>query len=109
MAEALRDDNFDFFIAESDKPVLADFYNDGCVPCRRVAPLLSRAEKKYEGRVNFVKVNIAMNPEAVRKYEVAAAPTLLVLKDGKEAGRHRGAANAEQIEALIENILKGSN
>lgn len=105
MAEVLNDDNFDAFVAESDKPVLVDFYNDGCIPCRRVAPVLSRTEKGYEDKVAFVKVKIAMNPNTVKKYAVEAAPTLLVLKDGEEAGRHRGVANAEQIEELIQSVL----
>lgn len=105
MAEILNDSNFEAFIAESAKPVLVDFFNDGCVPCRRVAPILSRTEKAFEEQVAFGKVKIAMNPETVKKYGVEAAPTLIVFKDGAEAARHRGVATAEQITALIEQVL----
>lgn len=101
----LNDETFAAFIEASDKPVLVDFFNDGCVPCRRVAPVLARAEKTYEDRIAFVKVKIAMSPETVKAYTVEAAPTLLVTKDGKEAGRHRGVANADQVEALLQSVL----
>lgn len=105
MARVLNDENFEAFAAENDGPLLVDFFSDGCIPCRRVAPVLMRLEKEYEDRITFVKVKIAMSPETVKKYKIEAAPTLIVLKDGKEAGRHRGVANADQIEKLIQSVL----
>ena len=105
MAERLTQDNFDAFILESDIPVFVDFYNDGCIPCRRIAPLISKAEAEYDGKLKFARVNIGMNPDLISKYAIEAAPTLIIFKDGEEISRHRGAADAETFKNFIENIL----
>ncbi|MGN1202608.1 MAG: thioredoxin family protein [Eubacterium sp.] len=105
MAEKLDSTNFDSFITESELPVLVDFYNDGCIPCRRIAPLISKAEAEYEGRLKFARVNIGMNTELIEKFSVEAAPTLIIFKDGEEVNRHRGATDAEAFKNFIESIL----
>lgn len=105
MAEKLDSANFESFVKESKLPVLVDFYNDGCIPCRRIAPLISKAEAEYDGRLKFARVNIGMNTELISEYSVEAAPTLIIFKDGGEINRHRGAADAETLKNFIESIL----
>lgn len=105
MAEKLDVSNFDGFLKDSELPVLVDFYNDGCIPCRRIAPLISKAESEYEGRLRLARVNIAMNPELTERLSIEAAPTLIIFKDGEEISRHRGAADSEAFKNFIENIL----
>jgi thioredoxin 1 len=100
VAEKLTTENFDEFISQNDI-VLVDFYNDGCIPCRRIAPLISKAETEYEGKVKFARVNSALNPDLVEKYTIEAAPTLILFNNGEEINRHRGVATAQQIEELI--------
>lgn len=104
MAEKLDVSNFADVIENSDIPVLVDFYNDGCIPCRRIAPLLSKAEASCDGKIKFARVNIGMNPELTEKYAVEAAPTLIVFRNGAEISRHRGAADAETVQKFIETI-----
>lgn len=97
--------NFDNYIKESAVPVLVDFYNDGCIPCRRIAPVLSKAEDEYAQNLNFAKVNIGANLDLISKYEVEAAPTLIIFKDGEEINRHRGVLDAEKLKDFIETVL----
>jgi thioredoxin 1 len=101
LSEKLNEANFDSFVNESEIPVLVDFYNDGCIPCKRISPLLSKAEAEYDGKIKFAKINIGMNPELIEKYEVEAAPTLILFNNGEEINRHRGLATAQQIEELL--------
>lgn len=105
MAKKLDSSNFDSFIETSEVPVVVDFYNDGCIPCRRIAPLISKAEVAYEERLKFVRVNIGMNSDLIEKYAVEAAPTIIIFKGGEEVNRHRGAADAETFKGFIESIL----
>ncbi|MGN0521001.1 MAG: thioredoxin family protein [Eubacterium sp.] len=105
MAEKLDSSNFSAFVEASELPVLVDFYNDGCIPCRRIAPLISKAEAEYDGRLKIARVNIGMNTDLIEKYSVEAAPTLIIFKDGNEISRHRGAADAEAFKNFIESIL----
>lgn len=105
MAERLTEENFAAFLEKSASPVLVDFYRDGCVPCRRVSPLLSRAEKEYSGKLEIARVNIDQNPALVAQHQVEAAPTLLLFRDGEETGRRRGVIDKEELKALIEEGL----
>ncbi len=105
MAEFLNQENFQPFIEASTLPVLVDFYKDGCIPCRRVAPLLSKAGEAYAGRLIVARVNLSQNPGLAAQYRIEAAPTLLLLKSGKEAARHRGIIDRAGLAALIEENL----
>ncbi|MGN1194626.1 MAG: thioredoxin family protein [Acutalibacteraceae bacterium] len=105
MAEKLDKSSFESYINESQKPVLVDFYNDGCIPCRRLSPLLSKAEEKYGEKLKFAKVKIDMNFDLADKLFVEAAPTLIIFKDGKETDRQRGFADLQTLEKFIESNI----
>lgn len=105
MAEHLNEETFDAFIAQSASPVLVDFYRDGCVPCRRVAPLLSKAGTEYAGRLEIARVDVARSPALAERHQIEAAPTLLLLRGGEEVGRHRGAIDKDALKAFIEAVL----
>lgn len=93
------------FIQRSETPVLVDFYNDGCAPCRRIAPIIGMAEEEFDGAMSFAEVNIGMNPDLIEKADISATPTLVIFKDGKEISRHIGAADYETIKEFIENNI----
>lgn len=106
MAQFLTDATFFPFVCTSPLPVLVDFYKDGCVPCRRVVPLLSKAEEKYAEKLTIARVNITQNPALVEQYAIEAAPTLVVFQNGEEIARHRGVIDVAGLEALIQSALK---
>lgn len=105
MAEHLNAETFDAFVSQSISPALVDFYRDGCVPCRRVAPLLSRAETEYVGRLEVARVNIDQNPDLAQRHQIEAAPTLLLFQNGQETDRRRGAIDKDTLKAFIEAAL----
>lgn len=107
MAQPLNEENFERFLTGSGVPVLVDFYRDGCVPCRRVAPLVSRAETDYEGRLVTAKVNIAQCPGLTGQFAVQAAPTLILMDGQRELTRLRGATDQETFRVWLENGMKG--
>lgn len=85
--------------------VLADFYSDSCIPCKRMSPILSQLESEYEGRLKIVKINTNFEKELTEKYGVLAAPTLILFKNGEEVSRIRGAVKKDELTALIDTIL----
>ena len=40
MPTRISKDNFEKEVLQADKTVLADFYSDSCVPCKRLSPVL---------------------------------------------------------------------
>ncbi|MCR4890174.1 MAG: thioredoxin family protein [Ruminococcus sp.] len=96
---------FDNEVLASDLPVLADFYSDSCIPCKRMSPILSKLENEYENKVKLVKINTNFEKELVERYNILAAPTLILFDKGQEVSRLRGAVKKEDITALIDQIL----
>ena len=101
MAQRVNADNFDSEVLQSDLPVLVDFYSDSCVPCKMLAPVLSQIESENSGTLKVVKVNVNFDIELAERFDVQAAPTLILFKNGSEQARHRGVARKDEIEALI--------
>ena len=64
-----------------------------------------RIEDDYEDKLIVVKVNVNFDAELAQKYEVAASPTLLFFKEGKEANRIRGLVKRKELEEAVEEIL----
>ena len=84
--------------------VLADFYSDSCIPCKRRSPILSQLESEYEGRLKIVKINTNFEKELTEKYGVLAAPTLILFNNGEEVSRIRGAVKKDEIIGMINTL-----
>lgn len=92
------------------KPSMIEFYAPWCTTCQMMAGDLASLKREYEGRVNFVMLNIDNSnwlPE-ILKYDVNGIPHFVFLNPGGEAV---GQAIGEQplpvlkanLEALVAN------
>lgn len=102
MALRVKADTFEDEVLKADKAVLVDFYNDSCVPCKRMNPVLSKIEAE-DPDVKIVKVNVNFDMELAEKYEVQAAPTFVIFRNGEEKARIRGAVKKEELEAAVKS------
>ena len=105
MPARIGEGEFKAEVIESEVPVLADFYSDSCIPCKRMSLVLSQLEAEYSGKVKIVKINVNYEKGLVEKYSIQAAPTLILFNKGAEVSRIRGAAKKEEIDQLIESVL----
>ena len=106
MAVRVNAENFNDEVLGAQEIVLADFYSDSCVPCKRMNPLLAELEQTYAEILKIVKVNVNFDRELAERYAVQAAPTLVFFQNGTESGRLRGAVNKAQLTELIEQLGK---
>ena len=106
MAVKVTADNFDTEILNFGGLVIADFYSDSCVPCKRMSPLLAEIDEQYES-VKLAKINVNFNEKLAEKHDVMSVPALIFFNSGKELFRITGAAKKSEIIAIIENIQKG--
>lgn len=102
MAERIKLQDFDEKVLNSSLPVLVDFYSDSCVPCKRLTPVLGTVEDEKAGSLVVYKVNINFDADATQKYDVSAAPTLVLFKDGEEKARHTGVLKKDELVSFIE-------
>lgn len=101
MAVRINQESFEAEVLKAENPVLADFYSDSCVPCKRLSPLLAEVEEKNADSLKVVKININFDTELAEKYEVQVAPTLILFKNGEEVDRLRGSIKKAEIIELI--------
>lgn len=101
MALRVNEDNFETEVLKSEIPVLADFYSDSCVPCKRLSPVLAEIEEELTDSLKVVKININFDIALAEKYEVLSAPTLVLFKNGTEVQRLSGALKKADIIELI--------
>lgn len=102
----LNEEKFDEFIRQSELPALMDFYNDSCLPCKRIAPLISKASEKYEDKIRFAKLNVAANKGMIERLDIKAAPTLVLFKNGVELNRHTGIISPDELDKFLGDVLK---
>lgn len=94
-------EDFDTTIGGSSVPVLVDFYADWCGPCRVIAPVLDELAAARAGELLVLKLDTDRYGEIAQRFEVRGIPTLILFRDGREAGRHVGLADRPELEALL--------
>ena len=93
-------------VLNSDKPVFVDFWAQWCGPCRMVGPVVEELAGDYDGKVNFVKVNVDNAQEIAQKYNVFSIPTLLLLNKGEIIAQQVGAGSKETYQNMIDRALE---
>ena len=93
----LDESNFDREIANSDKPVIVDFWAEWCGPCKMIAPLLDEIAKEKADAVKVAKVNVDQNQSLSFKYNIRAIPSLLFFKNGQLRDQVTGMTNKKDL------------
>jgi thioredoxin 2 len=97
----VSDADFERVIGGTTVPVLVDFYADWCGPCKAMAPVLDDLAAKRTGRLLVVKLDTDANPQTATRFGIRGIPTLILFRDGREAGREVGAVPRQRLEQLV--------
>lgn len=98
----LNKENFEQSVLQPGCTALVDFWATWCMPCRMIAPIVEEIAAERADTLTVGKVNIDEAPELAMKYGVSSIPTLILFRDGREAGRTVGAQGKEQLDAFID-------
>lgn len=98
--------NKNFGTATKRGVVLIDFWAAWCGPCKIIAPVLNEIAESRDD-FTIAKVNVDQNQQLAQKHKVRNIPTLLILKDGKEAGRIVGVKTKRAILKEVETVMAG--
>lgn len=97
----LTDDTFARTVAESDIPVLVDFYADWCGPCKMMAPYIEELARERIGKALIAKLDTDRSPQTASSFNIRGIPTTIVFRGGKEAARQTGAVPKSELERLL--------
>ena len=97
----LTDETFDRTIADSDLPVLVDFFADWCGPCKQMAPAVDQLAANYQGRALVAKLNTDKSPRTAEAHQIKGIPTVVVFTGGKVGTRQSGAVPLTVLEKLL--------
>jgi thioredoxin 2 len=97
----LNDETFARTIAESDVPVLVDFYADWCGPCKMMAPFVDEIARERQGTALVAKLDTDRAQQTAMQFNIRSIPTSIVFSGGKEVARHIGATPKRGLEELL--------
>ena len=106
----VTDTNFNELVAQSDTPVLLDFYADWCGPCKVLGPIIDELAEEYEGRALVAKVNTEINPMLSQHFKIRSIPTIMFVYKGQLVERFQGLIPKPNLEEILDGyIMEASN
>ncbi|MBK9290695.1 MAG: thiol reductase thioredoxin [Bacteroidetes bacterium] len=98
------------WVHEGELPAIVDFYADWCAPCRRIAPIMDKIAKDYEGRLKVYKIDVDKEQRLASVFQVRSIPSILFVPVQGQPMMQAGALTEEMyIKIIEEELLKAKN
>ena len=84
---------------------MVDLGSDICIPCKLMAPIMEKVEKKYRGKAAVILIDVRKNQESAKRFGIRAIPTQIFFdKQGKEVYRHAGFMSEAEIDQVFKKM-----
>lgn len=79
------------------------FFQDGCMACREQDRINSEVATSLN--IHIEAINPLKERNYIDEYNLRVTPAIVIIKDGRVAGRFEGVVHREQLEDAIRNLL----
>jgi thioredoxin len=97
--------SFEDAIANSDRPILVDFYATWCGPCQMMAKILEQVNLQLNAQIQIIKIDTDRYPQIASQHQIQALPTLVLFKNGQPVDRIEGVLQAPQLVDRVRQFL----
>jgi thioredoxin len=101
----LHDVNFDRILAESELPLLFEFWASWCHHCTALSPIIDEVAEEMGSHIIVGQINCDLNRDLCKRFEVKAVPALFLAKRGKVLGTTVNPMNKEALISWVEALL----
>lgn len=86
-------------------PVVIDFWAPWCPWCMKLMPVYDQIVAEYQGKADFVKINVEENQELASNLGVMSIPAIKIFYTGNKIGEILGYMPKEKLTSEINKIL----
>jgi thioredoxin len=97
--------SFEDAIANSDRPILVDFYATWCGPCQMMAKILEQVNLQLNAQIQIIKIDTDRYPQIASQHQIQALPTLVLFKNGQPVDRIEGVLQPPQLVDRVRRFL----
>jgi len=84
---------------------MIDLGANACIPCKMMAPIMTKLEKYYQGKAAIIFIDVWKFPDQTKRFGIRIIPTQIFFdKTGKEVSRHEGFMSERDIVAQLKKM-----
>lgn len=93
-------------LLETELPILVDFHTKWCAPCRKMAPVIDKLKKEFDGRATVLRVDADNSKNIAKLYHIKGVPVFILFENGNEVWRNTGIIKEEALRTVINDAIK---